>query len=188
VDGSEPDVPASEYDRQKLAAEHTLLAATESGALRGIVLRLATVYGQGTTPFDVEHGVVSAMLRKAIAGEPLTMWGEGTVARDLICVDDVARAFLAAMDHADALTGRSWLIGTGNATSVRDLFTSIAQAVSSRTGRPAVPVVSVRPDKADASDAVDFVVGSAAFGKVTGWLPTVTLAEGLDRAAAAASR
>lgn len=183
--GDEPDLPVTVYDRQKLAAEQALEAATAEGVLRGITLRLATVYGQGNGPVALERGVVSAMLRKAFAGEPLTMWHDGTVARDLVCVDDVARAFAAALDHADALAGRHWLIGTGLPTRVGDLFGSIAELVAEITGKPAVPVISELPDHVDASDLLDFVVGSTAFCEVTGWAPRVALRSALTRAAAA---
>jgi len=185
VDGREHDEPASEYDRQKLIAERALAAATADGVVRGSTLRLPTVYGQGTDRCSLERGVVAAMMRRAFLGEPLTMWHDGTVARDLVCVDDVARAFVAAVDHADALAGRHWLIGSGQPTLVGDLFADIANVVSAHTGRPPVPVVQRQPDQADASDLVDFVVGSSAFGDVTGWSPQVSLHEALRRAAAA---
>lgn len=185
VDGSEQDEPATEYDRQKLAAELALRAATAEGLVRGITLRLATVYGQGAGPCALERGVVAAMMRRAFAGQPLTMWHDGTVARDLVCVDDVARAFVAAVDHADALAGRHWLIGTGQSTLVGDLFSTIAEVVSAHTGLPPVPVVQVRPENAEAGDLLDFVVGSSAFADLTGWSPRVSLREALSRAAAA---
>lgn len=178
----DPDEPVTVYDRQKLAAERELRAATSEGVLRGITLRLATVYGSGTGPSRLERGVVAAMMRRALAGEPLTMWHDGTVARDLVCVDDVARAFVAAVDHADALAGRRWLIGTGEATRIRELFDQIATVVAARTGRRAVPVVSTRSGHADASDLFDVVSGSTAFHDVTGWSPRTGLAAVLPAA------
>ncbi|WP_158890377.1 NAD-dependent epimerase/dehydratase [Amycolatopsis anabasis] len=185
ITGSEFDEPASEYDRLKLAAEQALRDATTDGVVRACTLRLATLYGQGNGPLDLERGVVSAMMRRAFAGEPLTMWHDGTVARDLVCVDDVARAFAAALDHADALAGRHWLIGTGESTAIGDLFAAIADAVAAVTGRPPVPVESVESEHAGASDLLDFVVGSTAFGETTGWSPQVSLRAALHRAAVA---
>lgn len=185
ITGTEPDRPATVYDRQKLAAEQALEAATAEGVLRGVTLRLATVYGQGNGPVALERGVVSAMLRKAFAGDPLTMWHDGTVARDLVCVDDVARAFAAALDHTEALTGRHWLIGTGQPTRVGDLFATIAELVADITGKPPVSVVSEQPEHVAAQDLMDFVAGTTSFGEVTGWAPQVALQSALPRAAAA---
>lgn len=185
---TDADLPDTVYDRQKLAAEHALRDATAEGVVRGTTLRLATLYGQGSGPSALERGVVSAMMRRAFAGEPLTMWHDGTVARDLICVDDVASAFVAALDHADALAGKHWLIGTCQSVRIGDLFTMIAEVVATHTGREPVPVVSVASEHAGASDMVDFVSGSTAFAQVTGWAPQVDLRPALDGAARAMER
>lgn len=185
VTDTEPDDPQTTYDEHKLAAEHLLADATERGVLRGATLRLATVYGRGGGPVAPERGVVAAMLRKAIAGEPLTLWNDGAVARDLVNVDDVAAAFVTAIDHADVLAGQRWLIGTGVATGVGALFARIAAVVAELTGRPPVPVVRLDSEYAGSSDAVDLVCGSTAFGEATGWAPEIGLDEGLRGAATA---
>lgn len=189
IDGSEPDQPLTTYDRQKLDAERAILAATEEGLLRGSSLRLATLYTRGTDSPALDRGVVSAMMRRAFAGEPLTMWHDGTVKRDLVCVDDVARAFLAALDQPDRTVGRPWLIGTGQGTSVADLFTMIAKTVATHTGREPVPVTSVPPaGHSMPTDLVDFVLDPTAFQDTTGWAPSVSMLEGLDYLAAAMAR
>lgn len=100
MDGSEPDRPETVYDRQKLAAERMLLAASAEGVLRGVSLRLPTVFGRSPLSAVPDQGVVSTMIRRALAGEPLTMWHDGTVLRDLVPVEDAAGAFLAAMQPA----------------------------------------------------------------------------------------
>ncbi len=188
IDGSAPDEPLTTYDRQKLAAEHAIRDATAQGLLRGSTLRLATLYTRGTDPPDLDRGVVSAMMRRAFAGQPLTMWHDGSVHRDLICVDDVAHAFLATLDHAEITTGRTWLVGTGEATSIADLFTMISKTVASHTGAPPVPVVSVPPaDHSMPTDLLDFVLDPSAFQQATGWSAGVPLLDGLDSLAAAMS-
>ncbi len=145
ADGSVPDQPLTEYDKQKLAAEQALEAATERGIVRGTTLRLATLFGQGIDATHLDRGVVAAMNRRAWAGEPLTMWHDGTVKRDLLCVDDAARAFLAALDHPEVVAGKHWLVGSGNVISVGDLFATIAKLVSAVSGRPPVPKSSRCP-------------------------------------------
>lgn len=100
-------------------------------------------------------------------------------------VDDVAAAFVTAIDHADVLAGQRWLIGTGVATGVGALFARIAAVVAELTGRPPVPVVRLDSEYAGSSDAVDLVCGSTAFGEATGWAPEIGLDEGLRGAATA---
>lgn len=189
IDGSEPDQPLTTYDRQKLDAERAILAATEQGLLDGGTLRLATLYTQGTDSPALDRGVVSVMMRKAFAGQPLTMWHDGTVTRDLVCVDDVARAFLAALDRHEHTTGRSWLVGTGQAVSIASLFKMIATTVATHTGRGPVPVTCVPPaEHSMPTDQLDFVLDPSAFQDATGWAPRVSLLEGLDSLAAAMTR
>ncbi len=84
IDGTEPDLPRSPYGRQKPAAENVLKDATAEGVLRGVSLRLPTVYGHGPESTTDDRGVVSAMARRAMAGEQLTMWHDGSVRRDLL--------------------------------------------------------------------------------------------------------
>jgi nucleoside-diphosphate-sugar epimerase len=189
IDGSEPDRPLTTYDRQKLDAERAILAATGEGVLRGATLRLATLYTQGTDAPDLDRGVVAAMMRRALAGQPLTMWHDGTVTRDLVCVDDVARAFLAALDQPERTVGRSWLVGTGQAVSIADLFRLIARTVAARTGGEPVPVTCVPPaDHSMPTDLLDFVLDPSAFQVATGWTPRVALRAGLQQLVAAMTR
>ncbi|MFF5563814.1 NAD-dependent epimerase/dehydratase family protein [Streptomyces sp. NPDC012623] len=189
LDGSEPDRPETAYDRQKLTAEHLLLKATSEGRVRGISLRLPTVFGAGAAPGAADRGVVSAMMRRALAGEPLTMWHDGTVRRDLVHVDDVAAAFTAALDRPDALVGGHWLIGAGRGDALGDVFRLVARTVSDHTGRPPVPVVSVTPPShAPVTDFRSVTIDSAPFRAATGWHPTTSLPDGVRRTVAALAR
>src|SRR5205085_3976417 len=130
---------------QKHEAERLLKAATVRGVLRGISLRLPTVYGTGPGERCVDRGVLATMIRRAFADEPLTVWGDGSMERDLLHVRDAAAAFVAALTNPDRLSGGHWLVGTGNGIRLRDVFTAVADSVAAQCGRRAVPVVSVPP-------------------------------------------
>lgn len=182
LDGTEPDRPKGEYDRQKLAAEKLLLAANGQGILRAASLRLPTVFGHGPQSTAADKGVVSLMARKALSGDALTMWHDGTVQRDLLYVDDAARAFAAAIDHAESLAGRAWLLGTGRGEPLGEVFNKIAGLASMSSGKPPVPVVSVQPpEHAEVSDFRSVVIDSSGFRNITGWRPQVPLDEALRR-------
>jgi nucleoside-diphosphate-sugar epimerase len=186
LDGTEPDEPVTTYGRQKLAAERALKAATGDGVVRGVILRLPTVFGQSPGSPACDRGVVATMVRRALAGQALTMWNDGSIERDLLSVDDAARAFVAALDHADALAGRHWLVGTGQRTRLADLFRVIADLVGAVTGRPPVPLVSVPPpSEATVTDFQSYEIDSSAFRAATGWRPRADLADALARTVAA---
>lgn len=183
LQGGEPDAPCTPYDRQKLAVENILLGATSAGVLRGVPLRLPTVYGTGAGTGSVGTGVVVTMVRRAVAGVPLTVWGSGAVVRDLLHVDDVADAVARAV-HPDgpvtALAGRSWLVGTGQVTTLLRLFELIAATVAAATGEAPVRVEHVAPpEHAQSVDGHGYRVDSTAFRAVTGWSPQVTLPAGI---------
>lgn len=189
LDGSEPDHPGTAYDRQKLTAEHLLMKATAEGRVRGISLRLPTVFGESAASGATDRGVVSAMARRALAGETLTMWHDGTVRRDLVHVDDVAAAFTAALDHPNPLVGGHWLIGAGRGDALGDVFRLVAHTMSDHTGRPPVAVVSVDPPShAPATDFRSVTIDSSPFRDATGWRPRTSLGEGVRRVVAALAR
>jgi nucleoside-diphosphate-sugar epimerase len=184
LDGTEPDHPETPFDRQKLAAERLLLA--EDG-IRGISLRMPTAYGHSPTTGSVGNGVLTFMARRALAGEQITMWHDGTVRRDLLHVSDAAAAFVAALDHADALSGRFWLVGTGVGTPLGDVFRTISGLAAQHTGNGPVPVVSVPPPGAvSEADLRSVSVDATPFRTLTGWRPAADLTEALRATVAAA--
>ncbi|WP_274564259.1 NAD-dependent epimerase/dehydratase family protein [Streptomyces spiramyceticus] len=169
------------YARQKSAAEEVLLRAASEGVVRGVVLRLPTVYGRSPLTGWTGRGVVASVARRAVEDGPVTMWHDGTVGRDLLHVEDAARAFVAALDHAARLDGGTWSVGTGRLEPLGEVFSTIAGLVSERTGRPPVPVVSTEPpDHAEAGDFDSPVSDPSAFRAVTGWSPRVPLQAGLS--------
>ncbi|SCF39360.1 reductase VcaE [Micromonospora matsumotoense] len=189
IDGGEPDRPTTAYDSQKHAAEQLLKDATTAGLVRGVSLRLPTVYGDSPRGRLTGRGVVSTMVRKAFAGEELTLWNDGTVQRDLLYVHDAADAFLAGLDHADLLAGQHWLLGTGRGVPLGDVLRTIADLVAARLGRPPVPVVCVPPPTvATATDMHSVVIDSSRFRAATGWRPRVPLHTALRRCVDAFAR
>jgi nucleoside-diphosphate-sugar epimerase len=182
LDGTEPDLPKGEYDRQKLTAERVLLAANADGILHGASIRLPTVFGYGPQSTARDKGVVATMVRRALSGEQITMWHDGTIRRDLVFVEDVARALVAATDHVEALAGRYWLLGSGEGQPLGKVFTMIAQLAAQQSGKPPVAVVSTQPPAhAEPGDFRSVTIDSSALRAVTGWRPHVPLAEALRR-------
>ncbi|MEV7231878.1 NAD-dependent epimerase/dehydratase family protein [Polymorphospora sp. NPDC051019] len=187
IDGSEPDRPATAYDRQKQAAEDALKQASVAGLLHGVSVRLPTVFGPVVAAGTArDRGVVSTMIRRALAGESLTMWHDGRITRELLYVHDVAAALVAAVDHADVLAGRHWPVGRGRGEPLGEVFHAIAALVAERSGRSPVPVICVPPPAdAQGTDFHSMAVDPAAFSSITGWRAAVPLREGLMRTVAA---
>ncbi len=187
LDGSEPDEPATPYDKQKLAAEQVLKKATVDGVVRGLSLRLPTVFGEtATAGANHDRGVVSAMARRALEGQDLTIWGDGTVRRDLVHVEDIAAAFTAALANPDALVGGHWLLGAGRGDQLGEVFRLVAKEMAAQTGQNPVEVTCVEPPShAPATDLRSVTIDSTPFRAITGWRPEISLPEGVRRTVAA---
>ena len=181
VDESAPDRPITVYDLHKLMAEQYLKHYVREGAVRGAVLRLANVYGPGPKSSSADRGILNLMIRKALAGEPLTVYGRGEFVRDYVYVEDVARAFVAAAGQADRVSGRHFVIGSGQGHTIAEALNLVADRAAIRTGKR-VPVVHVDPPATlSPIEARNFVADSSAFAEATGWSPEVPLADGIDR-------
>jgi nucleoside-diphosphate-sugar epimerase len=181
VDEQTPDAPITLYDLHKLAAEHYLKQYARAGAVQGTTLRLANVYGPGPTHSSADRGILNLMVRRALRGEPVTVYGEGAWLRDYVYVEDVARAFVLAAVRIANTNRRHFVIGTGCGHTIADALHLVAQAVSARTGRH-VDVQHVEPPGAQPSiDFRHFVADSRAFQAAAAWRAEVDLLTGLTR-------
>lgn len=181
VDEDAPDNPETVYDRHKLIAERDLKQAAAAGTIRGVCLRLANVYGPGGHGRNPDRDVLNRMIRAALRGDTLTVYGAGEFVRDYLFIDDAVNAFLMAATSGDAVNGRHFVIGSGQGCTVRAAFELVASRVCARTGRQ-VPVIGAEPTAPlSAIERRNFIANSAAFSAATGWRAECSLSEGIDR-------
>jgi len=181
VDETNIDQPVTIYDMHKLIAESYLKYYCKQGAVRGVTLRLANVYGPGPRNSSSDRGVVNMMIRKALAGEELTIYGKGDCLRDYIYVDDVISAFLHAALHIKKLNGRHFVIGAGKGYSVAEAINIIADRVAAKTGFR-VPVKHVEtPSGMSPINRRNFVADTRQFTQATGWKASCFLIDGIDQ-------
>jgi UDP-glucose 4-epimerase len=150
----------------KKAVGDYLFAYRELHNLEFTALALANVYGPRQDPHG-EAGVVAIFAAKLLAGEPCTVFGDGRQTRDFVYVDDVVDAFARAADRGSGLLVN---IGTGQETSVNDLYATMAAeaGVSRRAlSAPARPGELRRNSLNPGRAAIHL-----------GWKPWTTLAEG----------
>jgi UDP-glucose 4-epimerase len=115
--------PDSPYGTSTLAAEEYLAAWNRLYGTGHVALRLGNVYGPRQDPHG-EAGVVAIFLSRIRDGERATIFGDGSQTRDYVFVQDVVRAFVAAVG-AD---GGVFNVGTGIETSVRELWQGCTEA------------------------------------------------------------
>jgi UDP-glucose 4-epimerase len=161
-----PHQPLSPYGVAKKAVLDYLVAYRELHALEFSALALANVYGPRQDPHG-EAGVVAIFAQRLLAGEPVTVFGDGEQTRDFVYVDDVVDAFVRAATRGGGLICN---IGTGQETSVNQLFRTMAE----QAGVDATPVVSpLRPGELLRS-SLDIERAAIQLG----WRPWTTLADG----------
>jgi len=167
-------LPISPYGVAKLASEHYLMAYSRLYGLDVASLRYSNVYGPRQNA-EGEAGVVAIFSRKMLAGEPLTIFGDGEQTRDMVYVKDVAAANLAASDRPlpppEGLDTRAWNIGTGVETSVKRLAELLAAAAGRR------PPIRYAPERPGELRRSALAVEKA--GRELGWAPRTGLADGL---------
>lgn len=95
IDESHPQNADSPYGVSKLAAEKMILAYTGIYDIQAICLRYFNIYGVNQR-YDLYGNVIPIFAHKLFAGEPLTIYGDGTQTRDFVNVRDIARANLMA--------------------------------------------------------------------------------------------
>ncbi|MFZ3234841.1 MAG: NAD-dependent epimerase/dehydratase family protein [Stellaceae bacterium] len=124
-----PTRPLSLYGADKLGCELQAHAAARAG-VPSFGLRLYNVYGRGQSRLSSYSGVISIFLEQALKGEPLTIYGDGTQARDFIHVDDAVRYILAALTRTSTKSPIC-NVGTGVETTILDLARTVCRTLKS---------------------------------------------------------
>jgi CDP-paratose 2-epimerase len=164
----------SPYGCSKGAADQYVLDYARSYGIPGVVFRMSCIYGP--RQFGTEdQGWVAHFLLRALAREPITIYGDGRQVRDLLFVDDLVEAFLLAGANARRLAGQPFNIGGGSANAVSLL--DVLGKVSELTGY--APELTYSPWRL--GDQRYYVSDTRAFRNATGWSPRTDVPTGLDR-------
>lgn len=182
VEPDRNDKPITLHDVHKIAAENYLKLYTERGYVHGVSLRLANVYGP---PLALEknkdRGVVNKIIRHALSGGELQIYGDGSYLRDYIHVKDVACAVIYALASIDQVKGKHWAIGGSKGYTLNELFALIVEHVESFTGNKVSVEHVSEPDGMLEIEKRNFVANTEVFRKLTGWSPQIGFREGIEQ-------
>lgn len=162
-----PTHPLSPYGVTKLAAEHLAVLYTKNFGVPTASLRYFTVYGPRQRPDMAFHKFFKA----ALAGEEISVYGDGTQTRDFTYVSDAVEANVRAA--ASAPPGAVLNIGGGSRVSVREVLAMVEELV----GRP----VRVRYLEVQHGDMKDTVADTTRARELIDYRPLVSLRDGLAR-------
>lgn len=146
--------------------------------LRFAIARITNPYGPGQPKGRTAYGVVNRLIQLALAGDALTIYGEGDQQRDYVHVADVVDALLR-MAMSPQSDGRAYNIGSGVGTRMIDLANTIVEIA----GRGHVEHVPW-PPLAQQIETGDFVADVSRAGRELGWVPSRGLRAGLEETVA----
>ena len=119
---------ASVYALTKYVQERLTLTVAPAYGMQGVALRLFNVYGPGQALSNPYTGVLAIFASRLLNGERPLVFEDGEQRRDFVHVEDVARAFVLALQHPEA-PGRVFNIGSGRDVSILDVARALASAM-----------------------------------------------------------
>src|ERR1700690_3166843 len=163
-----PIGPRGVYDEAKRYAEALTMAYHRQQGVDTAIVRIFNTYGPRMRPFDGR--AIPTLLRQALAGQPLTIFGDGSQTRSFCFVSDLIRGLIALAE-----SGYHEPVNIGNPEEFTLL--SLAQTVIELTGSSSQIVHEELPTDDPKQRQPD--IGLAR--ELLGWSPEVSLRDGLAR-------
>lgn len=168
-----PTNPISSYGVQKITIEKLLYLYHYMHGLDYRVIRLANPYGPYQRPNGV-LGAVTTFTYKALKNEPITVYGDGSVVRDFIYIDDAIRGILQIVKGETA--HKTFNLGSGHGTSIRGVLEHIQKAL-----QLPMDIVYLPGRKVDVpTNYLDI----SRYEQIFGALDPISLEEGIQKTAA----
>lgn len=170
-----PYDPRSPYSASKAASDHLVRAWGETYGLPIVLTNCSNNYG----PYHFPEKLVPVVILKALAGEPIPVYGDGANVRDWLFVEDHADALLTVLTKGEL--GRSYNIGGENEVSNLELVKMICALLDDRhpEGAPHADLITFVADRPGHDQR--YAIDQTRIQTELGWRPSVTLKEGLAR-------
>lgn len=162
----------SPYGCSKGTADQYILDYARSFGLRNVVFRMSCIYGPHQFGTE-DQGWVAHFIKQAIHGKTITLYGDGKQVRDILYIDDLVNAFLAARNNIGELSGEAFNMGGGpeNAVSLVELLEYLNSLDHLR--------IRLEFDQWRIGDQKYYVSDTRKFRRLTGWQPNVSYKKGL---------
>jgi len=158
------------YDEGKRAAETLFFDYHRSNGVNIRVIRIFNTYGPRMHPYDGR--VVSNFIVQALAGEDITIYGDGSQTRSFCFVDDLVDGIIAMMNGPDDFVGPVNL-GNPDEFTIKELAELVVEMTGSKSTISYLPLPADDPTQRKP----DITVAREKLG----WQPSVPLREGLKK-------
>lgn len=170
-----PINPKGIYELSNLTAQKLFKIYHDNHGVQSVTLRLTNIYGERAQMKHSRFGVANWFIRQAIDGETIKVFGDGTILRDFLCVDDTVDAiWMCAL--CDKAYGEVFNVGHDKPSSFLELAKAIIKIVESGQWEFA----PFTPERA-AQEPGDFYSDITKIKKIVGWQPKTSLEKGLER-------
>lgn len=166
-----PTNPICSYGVGKVAIEKYLFMYKELYGIDYINIRLSNPYGV-LRKIDKPQGAINSFLTKALCGNTIEIWGDGSVIRDYIYIDDVVAACILALG-LDKWNGETLNIGSGQGASLLGIISIIEKITGNSIA------CDFQPSRC--FDVPVNVLDITKAFEVLNWQPKVSLQEGIGR-------
>jgi UDP-glucose 4-epimerase len=168
IDEKHPTTPLVSYGIIKLTIEKYLLLYERMHGIRTTILRVSNAYGERQR-VETAQGAVNVFLHRALQGQDIEIWGDGSATRDFIHVRDVAEGFAKALRYEG---GESIMnISSGVGVSLNQLVGLLEDSFGRKIEKRYLPG---RP-----FDVPISVLSNELAKRNLGWVPKVGLKEGI---------
>ncbi|WP_163849186.1 dTDP-glucose 4,6-dehydratase [Pseudooceanicola aestuarii] len=170
-----PYDPRSPYSASKAASDHLVRAWGETYGLPVLVTNCSNNYG----PFHFPEKLIPVVILRALAGEPIPVYGDGSNVRDWLFVEDHADALLTVLQRGEV--GRTYNIGGENEAANIDLVRMICAELDTLRpeGAPHDRLITFVTDRPGHDQR--YAIDPTRIRKELGWRPSVTVEEGIAR-------
>jgi dTDP-L-rhamnose 4-epimerase len=160
------------YGLTKVDQERLVLLWGKQVGIPTVALRYSCTYGPRQSLYNPYTGVIAIFCTRLLNDLQPVLYEDGNQTRDLCFVEDIARANLLVAE-TDKLDGLPVNVGSGRATSVKDL----AHIIAAKLGKPIEPLArgEFRPGE------IRSLISDIARIRSIGYEPQVTLEEGISR-------
>lgn len=159
--------PLSNHAASKAAAEHFLGVFAHQGN-HVTILRPSNIYGP-EQPMKSGFGVIRTLLEHIKHGTPMTIWGDGSIVRDYLYIDDMIDACIAVLSNP---VNGTFNVGSGKGISIN----SLSRLVEQITGK----TLDLRYQPARSVDVKEVVLNNTSIRNQYSWEPRYSIEQGID--------
>ena len=170
-----PYDPSSPYSASKAGSDHLARAWHRTYGLPVVITNCSNNYG----PFQFPEKLIPVVILKALAGEPIPVYGKGENVRDWLFVDDHARALMTVLERG--APGETYNVGGHNEWTNLDVVHAICDLVDEfhPEGAPHADLITFVTDRP--GHDFRYAIDASKIERELGWTPEETFETGLRK-------